>query len=201
MRDKLEQLTALLNRRGFHASLVESGERAAEITMELIPETASVGFGGSVTLQQLGIYEALEQRGNDVHWHWRAEKPARAKREAAFADWYLSSSNAVTEDGRFMNMDGSGNRVAAISSGTPNLLLIVGRNKLAANAHEGMRRIKEVACPLNGRRLGYNTPCAATGKCTDCSSRQRMCNVYGVLQRPTTGRQVYVLLVDEDLGF
>lgn len=201
MDERLLAIDAILNRNKFHSECYDTPQQAAAALLELIGAGESVGFGGSVTLEDMGLYDALRDRGNSVCWHWRSDDPARAREQAGQADWYLSSSNAVTENGEFVNIDGTGNRVANIAYGSSKLALVVGRNKLCGSYEEAMERIKTVACPKNATRLSLKTPCAITGKCNDCRSPQRMCNFTCILQRPTGGREVHVLLVDADLGY
>ena len=117
------------------------------------------------------------------------------------ADVYLAGANAVTLDGKLLFIDGTGNRTAAITFDPGRVILVIGKNKLAADENAGFHRIRTEACPLNARRLHLRTPCALTGRCTDCASEQRMCNVFLTLERCPGAHPVEVLLVDEALGF
>ena len=199
----LQRASENLNRNGFKARVFVTAEEAKAAALELIPAGASVGIGGSVTVRQLGLREALLERGNAVWWHWYASPETRAEtlRQAQRADVYLMSSNAVTMQGELVNIDGTGNRLGSMLYGPGTVLIICGRNKLAEDYTGAFDRIKNVACPLNARRLKLNTPCAATGRCSDCSSPQRMCSATVRLHRPQGGRDFYVFLVDEDLGY
>ena len=199
----LQAMAQVLQRKGFKPSVFESGEEALQALMQLVPEGAQVGIGGSSTIGDMKIAEALQLRGNPVYWHWLVapqERPAEHER-AAHADFYLSSTNALTEGGTFINIDGTGNRVAGMFFGPKNVVIICGRNKICADEQAAIQRIKSVACPMNARRLGLKTPCSITDTCTDCKSSDRMCNVTTYLEHPTNGRTVYVYLINEDLGF
>lgn len=199
----LENAVKNLNKHGFRAQLVPNAITAKGIALALIGG-GSVGFGGSVTVRDMGLYEELQRQGNAVYWHWKctpAEIPA-VHAAAHTADVYLCSANAVLETGALLNIDGTGNRVGSLICGPKKAIVIAGRNKLCTDYDEALARIKAVACPQNARRLNLKTPCAATGICTDCSSPQRMCHVTALLERPTNALpEFHVLLVDEDMGY
>lgn len=199
----LQTAAANLNHNGFKARVFKSAGDARAALLELIPTGASVGVGGSVTVQQMGLREALMERGSAVHWHWYAEPAnrAEAQRKAHSADFYLLSSNAVTMEGELINIDGNCNRLGTMLYGPGTVIMLAGRNKLVEDPFKAVDRIKNVACPQNARRLKLETPCAKLGHCTDCRSPQRMCSAVVRLQRPAGGRQFYVYLIDEDLGY
>lgn len=198
--EKLQKLNEKLNRLGFVSAIAENAEQAKEIALGIIGG-GSVGIGGSVTVRELGLYESLLSLGNEVFWHWQGGPDMR--RKAMVADFYLCSANAVTEDGCLILTDGGGNRVAALSFGPKNAVVIIGRNKIVRDKAEGVARIKSAACSgKNGKRLNLSTPCAVAGVCNDCNSPQRMCSVTAFFERPSKGlERVYVILVDEDLGY
>lgn len=199
----LESVCRRLNQRGFQASAYDSGAQAARALLEQIKPHSTVGIGGSVTIQALGISRKLRDKGCTVFWHWEAEDDSAA-REAAFqADYYLLSANALGEDGVVYNIDGTGNRVAATLFGPAKVIMIIGRNKLVPGGYEdALQRIRQTACPQNARRLKLQTPCAVTGACTDCKSPQRMCAAVVALQKRPSGKpSFHVLLADEDLGY
>lgn len=198
-----QNLTEKLTRYGYEVQHFESAQAARDYLLSAIPATDTVGIGGSMTVQQLGLAPALRERGQKVYWHWEAEgeQVAATRLLAGQADTYLCSANALTMDGKFINIDGTGNRLAATLSGTGKVYLIVGKNKLAENLEAGMNRVKNIACPANARRLGLKTPCAVLGHCTDCSSPQRMCRATLILERKPNAHPVTVVLVDEELGF
>lgn len=198
----MEEVIAKLKEKGFIAHRAATGAQAREIALSLVAPGESVGIGGSVTIRDLELDKALAERGHAVYWHWH--DPARAnelRQKANAADVYMASSNALTRQGDLINIDGTGNRVAGMFYGPPKVILVVGRNKLADGPHQAIARIKAVACPQNARRLGLQTPCALTGRCTECDSPQRMCRITVRLTHPPQGKAIHVILVDEDLGY
>ena len=189
-----------LNERGFIARGFRSPEEAADAVLGLIAPEESVGFGGSVTVRELLLYDRLKERGNTVLWHWFDNDPD-VRKKALLADVYLTSTNALTEGGELVNTDGGGNRVAAMFYGPKRCIVIAGKNKIVPGYGEALTRIKTVACPQNARRLGLATPCADTGICGNCDKSLRMCRVTVRYSYPMIGRDTYVFLVDSDLGF
>lgn len=200
--EKLQKVAEALKNHGFKTQLFDTAEKAKQAALLLIGD-GSVGFGGSMTINDLNIYEDLQKNGNKVYWHWKVPPEERVALFpiANSADTYICSSNAVLEGGALLNIDGNGNRVSSMYCGPKQVIVIVGKNKIAATYEEGIERIKKYACPPNGKRLGLQTPCALTDKCTDCSSPQRMCNVTVLLERPGLVKNIHVFLVNEDLGF
>lgn len=198
--ENVEKIVKNLNARGFRAYAAENGAQAKRIALSLIG-AGSVGIGGSVTVQSLGLYEELQNRGNQVFWHWK--DGAEARKKALLAETYLCSANALTEDGCLILTDGGGNRVASLSFGPENAVVIVGRNKIVGTVEEGIRRIKSAACSgKNAKRLRLSTPCAVLGECTDCVSPDRMCSVTAVFERASKGlKNTFVIVVDEELGY
>lgn len=200
----IEQAAQSLKKNGFQVQICKNAEAAKEAALALIAEGASVGFGGSVTVRDLGLYETLQQAGHPVYWHWKCKKEdVPAVHEAAQkADVYLCSANAVLKTGALLNIDGTGNRVASLIYGPKRVIVIAGENKICENYEDGLERIKREACPPNARRLGLQVPCATTNHCSDCNSPQRMCHVTALLERPMNAvKDVHVLLVEESLGY
>lgn len=197
----LNQVRKGLEKRGYTVYLFRTAQEARDYLLSAIAPHQSVGFGGSMTLKNMGLEQALQERGNSVYWHWTAEDKEDAQRKAAVADVYLTSANAVTKSGQIINVDGHGNRVAATLHGPGRVIFVVGRNKITENYDAAMDRIKNVVSPANAKRMNLDTPCAKTGRCMDCSSKQRICNVTVVLERRLMGYQMDVILVDEDLGY
>lgn len=187
-----------LEARGFTVSVFASGAEAAAYLNGAIDQK-SVGFGGSMTLEQLGLYETLGKH-NTVVWHWK-QAAAEARREAAGTAVYLSSANGLAETGEIINIDGAGNRVASTLFGHEKVYFVIGRNKLAPTYDEALWRARNIAAPKNARRLGRKTPCAVKGdRCYDCKSPERICRGLVTLWAPMTGMETEVILVDEDLG-
>lgn len=199
----LQKVAANLKRRGFEAMVVKDAAQAKALALQMIG-SGSVGIGGSMTVMQLGIYEALSEQGNPVFWHWKVPEDQRRQtlQEAAHADCYLSSANAITEDGQIVNIDGTANRVAGLLSGHSQAIVIAGSNKVQPDYEAAIQHIKTVTCPRNARRLGLNTPCGTLGRCTDCSSPDRMCRATVIWDAPTRLIPRFtVILVEEELGW
>lgn len=208
---KIQRTLTALKKNGFHTVFALTRRDACEEALNLIPPNAQVGVGGSTTIREINLIERLNERGNIVVQHWLpspGEGTITTMRKAMASDVFLSSSNAVTEDGKLINTDGTGNRVAAMIFGPTKVIVIAGINKIVKDVAEGIRRIKNVAGPMNVRRLNmskktkYKTPCAVTGLCTDCDSQDRICRVTTILERtPDWGVDIAVILVGEELGF
>ena len=186
-----------LEARGFSVSTFSTAAEAAAYLDSAIDGT-TVGIGGSMTVQQMGLHEKLAAH-NEVHWHWTDGPEARAK--AAHADVYITSANGLTENGEVINIDGAGNRVASTLYGHKRVYFIIGRNKLAPTYDEALWRARNIAAPKNAQRLGKRTPCAVKGdRCYDCKSPDRICRGLVVLWGPSMGVETEIVLVDEDLG-
>jgi len=192
-----------LVRKGFTVHHAATAREAADLVMNLIPEGASVGFGGSVTVRDMGLYEALKETGRIPHGHWKNDEPKPDVFTSALnSAVYLTSTNAITADGCLVNIDGTGNRVGAMIHGPKQVIVIAGSNKLVAGGiPQAIARIKSVACPKNAQRLGLNTPCGLTGKCNADACEKGMCNVTSIIERPVGGHKITIVLVDEELGY
>ena len=192
---KVEQA---LKDRGYAVSTFFTAQEAAAYLDRKI-DGKTVGFGGSVTLQDMGLYELLS-RHNTVIWHWKSKDPA-ARRDALMTQIYISSVNGLAQTGEMVNIDGSGNRVAATLFGHEKVYFVIGRNKLAPTYEEALWRARNIAGPKNARRLGLKTPCAIKAdRCYDCKSPDRICRGLVTLWSPMLDMAAEVLLVDEDLG-
>ena len=155
----------------------------------------TVGFGGSMTIDRLGVYEMLQGKA-DLHWHWKGDS------EITSGDVFLTSANAVSAMGETVNIDGRGNRIAASVYGFQSCYVVCGINKLAPDLPSAMRRAREIAGPMNAKRLNKRTPCAVDGKCHDCHSPERICRAMTILMAPPMGMQHYeIVLVGEELGY
>ena len=203
---KEEILSALdkMEKRGFKTHLFQTAEEMKAFLLADIPGDKSIGFGGSVTVtMELDLVSAFEKQGNPVYYHASAKPEDRAEvmRKAHTADVYMMSSNAVTYDGRLLNIDGNGNRVAALICGPETVYIVVGQNKFAADDGAAMDRAKNIAAAKNAKRLNKNTPCAKTGKCADCRSPERICNQTVWTEHVPTGRTYHICVALEDLGY
>ncbi|MBU5625549.1 lactate utilization protein [Oscillibacter sp. MSJ-2] len=193
-----DKVSKALKSRGFAVSRFGTAAEAADYLNQSI-DGKTVGFGGSVTLQEMGLYETLGSH-NEVVWHWKGGPELR--REAMTTQVYLTSVNGLAETGELVNIDGSGNRVAGSLFGHEKVYLVVGRNKIAPTYEEALWRARNIAAPKNAKRLGAKTPCAAKGdRCYDCAGPGRICRALVVLWEPMTGMETEVVLVDEELGY
>lgn len=192
-----------LQKRGFEAAFFETSEEASEYLAGQIKGT-SVGIGGSMTVEQLGVYPRLKE-SNEVHWHWKLNEEQSAEevlKSAADAEVYITSANAVAETGEIVNIDGRGNRVASTLNGHKSIYIICGKNKLSGDFESALYRARNVAAPGNARRLSAGTPCTVgEPRCHDCSHPKRICNGLVVLWgRPMSAERVEVVLIGEELG-
>lgn len=198
-----EKVKAALEENGFKVTVFADSAAATEYIDGQLDGT-TIGIGGSMTIEKMGLYEKLS-RHNTVYWHWRCaagEDKQAIYRGAQTAEIYLSSVNGLAETGELINIDGSGNRVSAIQYGHRKVYLVVGKNKLAPTYAEALSRARNIAAPLNAQRLKKNTPCAAEGKrCYDCNSPERICRGLSVLWKKPTNCDYEVVLIDEVLGY
>lgn len=195
-----------LQENGMNALFVPTAEDAKSKVLQMVPEDATVGIGGSVTIRQLGLIESLRGRGNTVHDHWESglskEQSMEVKRAHLSAEYFLSSSNALTMDGKLVNIDNTGNRVAALVFGPRHVIVVLGINKIVQDVEEGIRRVKERVAPLNCQRRGDRTPCAEGKNCQDCNSPDRICRVTSIIEKRSKGVESFsVIIVGEELGY
>ncbi len=192
-----------LQNKGYVVTVFDNKELAAEYLKNNIIEK-TVGFGGSVTIQQMHLYDILSEN-NTVYWHDKKPEDMtvmETRTKAARADIYISSVNGLSEKGEIVNIDNTGNRVAAISYGPEKVYLVVGVNKIAPSLEEAIYRARNIAAPLNAKRLKRNTPCAVhADKCYDCKSPERICRNLSVLWDKPTGAEYEVILINESLGY
>lgn len=192
-----------LKKNGFDAFYVPTAQDAVKKVLEIVPENATVGFGGSVTTREMNLPQIMRERGHKVFDHYvgNNEEKAAALKGQLTCDVFMASSNALTLDGELVNIDGNGNRVAAMIFGPGHVVLIVGANKITDNLQQAMDRAKYIASPLNAIRLNRKTPCAATGQCMDCSSEERICSVTTIIEKKPKSTPFTVIIVGEELGY
>lgn len=182
----------------------DTSAEALDLALSLIEEKSTVSFGGSMTLNDMGMLEAL--RSGDYKLLDRSaagspEEVGRIYREAFSADTYFMSTNAITLDGQLVNIDGNGNRVAALIFGPDQVIIIAGMNKVATDVDEAIHRVKNFASPPNCQRLSRNTPCSITGQCGDCQSDDCICSNTVITRRSGRKDRIKVILVGEVLGY
>ena len=186
------------NMTGYYAA---TKEEALKKALEIIPEGSSVTMGGAMSAHEIGLVEAVKN-GNYNFIDRDAATDKRAAMLAAYdADVFLSSANAMTEDGVIVNIDGNSNRVSAIAQGPKKVLFIVGMNKICDDIDGAMKRARNVAAPINAQRFGLNTPCAKTGSCMNCKSPDTICCQFLITRFSRHEGRIHVILVNDNLGF
>ena len=194
-----------LERRHFEAYYCATAEEARQQVNKLIPDGSSVTWGGTMTVRDMGIPEMLKQRGTLDVWDRDTVTTAEEKQEmyyrAFHADYYLSSANAISEDGVIVNIDGNGNRVAAITWGPKHVIFVIGMNKVAQDAEAALKRARSTASPINAARFDIDTPCQKDGLCHNCNSPQSICNYIHFLRNSSKLGRIIVVLVGENQGY
>ncbi len=192
-----------LKSRHFDAWYCETPEQALEQALSLIPEGASVGWGGAMSAQQIGLLDAVNA-GNyapiDRDKTTTPQERTQAQKKALLADFFITGANALSLDGQMVNIDGNGNRVAAIVYGPDNVIVIAGMNKVVDTLEDAVRRARTVAAPANKQRFALQTPCEVTGACADCKSEGCICNQILITRNSKPAGRIKVILVGEELG-
>ena len=201
MQQDINKLSQTLKRKNFEAFVCLQKTDAISLIESVLGERApaSIGVGNSETLRQLGLYEVFERHAENVYVHKPGEA-ADADRLALVSDIYFCSANAVSMDGHIVNIDGTGNRVAATCFGPKKLIYVVGKNKVVPTLEDALWRARNVAAAGIAKKYGRKTPCAVTGKCSDCNSPECVCAVTSIHRRKPHGIDITVILVDESLG-
>ena len=193
-----------LKRRNFEAFYCPTAAEAVERVSAMIPDGSSVTWGGSMTIRDMGLTAALHKRDLtllDRDLAETREEAQRIYREAFSADYYLSSVNAISEDGVIVNIDGNGNRVAAITFGPKHVILIAGLNKVTQDVQSALARARSTASPINAARFDIKTPCRTDGTCHNCNSPESICNYIHFMRNSHPAGRHTVVLVGEDLGY
>ena len=186
------------NMTGYYA---HSKDEALSIALSLIPEKSSVTMGGGMSVHETGLVEALKQGDYNFIDRDAMEDKRAAMLMAYDADFFLSSANAITNDGIIVNIDGNSNRVSAIAQGPRKVLFIVGMNKVCDDLDGAMKRARNVAAPINAQRFGLSTPCTKTGACMDCKSPDTICCQFLITRFSRHADRIHVILVNDNLGF
>ena len=192
-----------LQSRHFEAYYCQTKEEALNKALELIPKGASVGWGGVMSAAQIGLLDAVRQgdyRAIDRERCTTQEEKLQAAKDSMFADVFLTSANGLSLDGQMVNIDGTGNRVAAIVYGPKEVLVIAGMNKVTDTLEQAMDRARTVAAPMNQQRFQLNNPCTLTGACADCKSETCICNQILITRHCRPVGRIKFILVGEDLG-
>ena len=186
------------NMKGYYAN---SKEEALKLALDLIPEKSSVTMGGAMSAHEIGLVDALQKGDYDFIDRDAYEDKRAAMLKAYDADFFLSSANAITEDGVIVNIDGNANRVSAIAQGPKHVIFIVGMNKVCPDVDAAMKRARNVAAPINAQRFGLSTPCAKTGSCMNCKSPDTICCQFLITRYSRHEGRIHVILVNDNLGF
>ena len=190
-----------LTSRNIGAYYAESKEKALAKALELIPEGSSVTMGGAMSAHEIGLVDALKTGNYDFIDRDDYEDKREAMLKAYDADYFLSSANAMTEDGVLINIDGNANRVSAIAQGPKHVLFIIGMNKICCDTDAAMKRARNAAAPVNAQRFGLSTPCVKTGSCMDCKSPDNICCQFLITRYSMHPGRISVILVNDELGF
>jgi hypothetical protein len=208
----IEKTLEWLKKRKLGALYAKDCSEARKRVLDLIDHQSTVGIGDSSTVRQTGVIESLQQRGISVINPFDNKKLIKDENDyfeihfmpllqATVCEYYLTGSNVVTEDGRLLNIDGAGNRIAGMFWGHPQVMIMVGRNKIVKNLDEGIYRLKNVIAPEHFRRRGISgPPCVISGRCHDCVGGNRLCAVTSMVEGKPIFTEITVILVDEDLG-
>lgn len=200
------RLIQQLEQRHYNAMYCKTAQEAVKTIVGLIPDGSSVAWGGSMTIRDMGLTKALHERASLEIWD-RDLAPDRDAAQAIYrktfsADYYLSSVNAISESGEIVNIDGNGNRVAAITFGPKHVILVVGINKVAQNLEAAISRARSLAAPVNMMRFAdLNTPCKHDGTCHDCKSPDSICNYIQIMRNSHPAGRHIVVVVGEELGY
>ena len=200
-----KKAVSALEKNGFAAAYFPDRISAAAHLLSLVADGSSVGFGGSMTIQTMDIKQKLVQKGCSLLDHAQEgltlEERNAMRRKQLNADVFLCSSNAVTMQGEMVNIDGMGNRVAAMMFGPERVIIVIGTNKLVNTLEEAHIRIKTVAAPVNNKRINSSNPCVETGECVDCRNKSRICNLTTIIRRRPPLTDIHVLVIGEELGY
>ena len=193
-----------LKERSFEPFYFENRNDAINKIIALVGEKTTIGSGGSMTIKDLGLLEKLQSLGHTIYSHSlvKPEDRDHVYQLARDAKFYISSTNALTEQGEFVNIDGAANRVSALAFGPKNIIYVLGTNKIVPSVSKAIDRIRNYASPKNCVRLSKNTPCATEGRCSNCNSDDCICNVTTITHHPTSKQDhVYVIIINEELGY
>lgn len=202
---RVERTIENLEKNNMNGYFVENESEAVNIIKDLINEGDTISVGGSMSLFEIGVFDLIKNGKYDFLDRYKEnlskEDVKEIYRKSFFADDYITSSNAITENGELYNVDGNGNRVAAMLYGPDKVIVVVGKNKIVKDLEEAIKRNREIAAPANCKRLERKTPCAQVGYCMDCKNDERICNEYTIIKRQNVKDRIHVIIVNKDLGY
>jgi len=199
-----ENVIKNLEKRNMEGYYFEDSKSCVEYIMNMIPDGSVVSWGGSMTLNETGMMDALKASNLNLIDRMSAKTPQESREifaKTVMADYYFMSTNAITNDGILINIDGNANRVACLTHGPSHVIMLVGRNKFTASVEAGVERVRNIASPANAIRLNRNLPCGLTGSCHDCLSPECFCNQIVITRRSGHAGRIKVFLINEDLGY
>lgn len=194
-----EKLKSIFEKKSFTVSFYDTGEDCKKALCDMIPKDKSIAFGGSKTLEAIGLKEALEQKGVRVIWHWDKTQK-NALKDARLADYYASSANGVSETGEIVNIDGNGNRLSALCYGHEKVFLVIGKNKLEKDLHSAIARAKFIAAVKNGERFGIKSDPEEKPE-ERFKKVEKLCRITQILEYAPSMQKTHLMFVDEELGF
>lgn len=201
----MQKTVAALGKHGFRTVGFDSRDQALAFLLEEAASAQTIGFGGSMTLTELGLAERIAALGKQTLIHGQPGLTPEQRRTIMQAqlgcDLFFTSTNAVTQDGILVNIDATGNRVCSMAFGPKKVWIVAGSNKVTVDLHGALQRIKVTAAPANARRLGFKTPCASTGVCCDCDSPDRICRMTTIIERKPRATDIGICLINENLGY
>ena len=202
---KINRTIEALKKNNINGYYAKNRDEVIKLIEDIVAEGAKVAVGGSETLSELGVLEHLRSGRYDFLDRYKAEltpeEVTNIFKQSFLADAYLSGCNAITENGELYNVDGNGNRVAAMLYGPDKVIVICGVNKIVKDVDEAIKRNREISAPMNAKRLNRKTPCAKVGYCMDCNSPERICNEYTLIKKQRLPERMHVIFLNENLGY
>ncbi len=202
---KINRTIEALKKNNMNGYYAKNRDEVIELIKDIVSEGSKVAVGGSETLSELGILEHLRSGRYDFLDRYKEgltrEEVTNIFKQSFLADAYLSSCNAITENGELYNVDGNGNRVAAMLYGPDKVIVICGINKIVKDVDEAIKRNKAISAPMNAKRLNKKTPCTKVGYCMNCNSPERICNEYTLIKKQRSDERMHVIFLNENLGY
>lgn len=202
---KINRTIEALKKNNMNGYYAKNRDEVIELIKGIVKEGSKVAVGGSETLSELGILEHLRSGRYDFLDRYKEgltrEEVTNIFKQSFLADAYLSSCNAITENGELYNVDGNGNRVAAMLYGPDKVIVICGINKIVKDVDEAIKRNREISAPMNAKRLNKKTPCTKVGYCMNCNSPERICNEYTLIKKQRSSERMHVIFLNENLGY
>ncbi|MEA3475544.1 MAG: lactate utilization protein [Candidatus Cloacimonadota bacterium] len=201
----INQTKVALEKNGFLIEIFETKDECLTSVIAQIDKNAGIGFGGSTTVKEIGLFDYLVQNDYNLINPYKPglsrDEVFALRKKALTADLFITGTNAITWEGELVNIDGYGNRVAAITFGPKKVFLFVGMNKIVHNSEQAIDRIFDYAAPINAKRLNKNVPCVESGFCEDCDSPERICNHLVITMKQSFPDRIKIFLINEKLGF